>query len=201
MLGPSAAAAQGFVSTVNSLLNASVGMTAANGLRGPAPFGPNSGLGAATGAYSSCTGLRAYAASPVLNPGGLITVPDGIANSLKGNSLPQAPKMKFNIGAQKRIDFSGGWALTPRADLVYTGASYGNIFNGNINRIEGYEVVNAQVQLDAPDDRFFVRAFVQNLFDTAPVTGLYLTDASSGLYTNIFTLEPQRYGIAAGFKF
>jgi hypothetical protein len=86
-------------------------------------------------------------------------------------------------------------------DVVYTGESYGNIFNGPINRIEGYEQVNAQIQLDGPDDRWFVRGFVQNLFDSNAITGLYLTDQSSGLFTNIFTLEPRRYGIAAGVKF
>ena len=32
-------------------------------------------------------------------------------------------------------------------------------------------------------------------------TLLYVTDQSSGLFTNAFTLEPRRYGIAAGFRF
>jgi outer membrane receptor protein involved in Fe transport len=201
VLGPSAGAAQAFVTAANDYLNSTVGLTRATGLRPPESFGPNSGLGAATGAYSSCAGLRALAESPLFDPAGVISVPDGIEVSIKGNSLPQAPVLKFNVGAQKRIEFPGGWALTPRADLVYTGESYGNIFNGNINRIPGYEVVNAQIQLDSPDERFYARAFVQNMFDVAPVTGLYLTDASSGFYTNIFTLEPRRYGIAAGFKF
>jgi hypothetical protein len=46
-----------------------------------------------------------------------------------------------------------------------------------------------------------VRAFVSNIFDSNSITGQYVTDQSSGLFTNIFTLEPRRYGIAAGFKF
>jgi len=46
-----------------------------------------------------------------------------------------------------------------------------------------------------------VKGFIQNLFDANSVTGLYVTDQSSGNYTNIFTLEPRRYGIAAGVKF
>ena len=91
--------------------------------------------------------------------------------------------------------------LTPRADLIYTGDSFGNIFNGNVNKIKGYTQVNAQIQLDGADDRFFVRGFIQNVFDSNDTTGLYVTDQSSGLFTNIFTLEPRRYGIAAGVKF
>ena len=31
--------------------------------------------------------------------------------------------------------------------------------------------------------------------------GLYVTDQSSGNFTNVFTLEPRRYGLTAGVKF
>lgn len=91
--------------------------------------------------------------------------------------------------------------LVPRVDLSYTGKSSGSVFNGNVNRIAGYEVVNAQVQLNGADDRWYVRGFVQNLTKNSAITGLYVTDASSGLFTNVFTLDPRRYGLAAGFKF
>ena len=97
---------------------------------------------------------------------------------------------------------SSGFTLVPRGDINYTGDTWGTIFNKNpIDRIRGYEVINAQVQLNAPDDRFYVRGFVQNLTDNNSTTGLYVTDQSSGLFTNIFTIEPRRYGVAAGFKF
>jgi hypothetical protein len=46
-----------------------------------------------------------------------------------------------------------------------------------------------------------VRGFVQNIFDSDSVTGLYVTDASSGLFSNIFTLDPRRYGVAVGVNF
>ena len=46
-----------------------------------------------------------------------------------------------------------------------------------------------------------MRGFIQNLSDNNATTGLYVTDQSSGLFTNIFTLEPRRYGIAGGIKF
>ena len=101
-----------------------------------------------------------------------------------------------------QYDFAlGDMTLTPRMDVIMTGETYGNIFNGSINQIDGYWQANAQVQLNGADDKWFVRAFVQNMFDDDATTGLYVTDQSSGNYTNIFTLEPRRYGIAAGFKF
>ena len=91
--------------------------------------------------------------------------------------------------------------VVPCVDLTYTGDSYGNIFNGRINKVAGYAQANAQIQLSGVDDKWFLRGFVQNIFDSSSTTGLYVTDQSSGLYTNIFTLEPRRYGIAAGVKF
>ncbi|MEH3105602.1 MAG: TonB-dependent receptor [Sphingomonas phyllosphaerae] len=125
----------------------------------------------------------------------------GVAVNLRDNQLPNTPTYKASIGAQYTIDL-GNFTLVPRADLNYTGNYFGTIFNKSpIDRIPGYEVVNAQVQLNAPDDRFYVRAFVTNLTNNNAITGMYVTDQSSGLFTNVFTVDPRRYGIAAGFKF
>lgn len=193
-----AAGANAFVAAVNGGL----------GLQAPTSFGPNSGL-TSTGAFGICSVLSAQATAI----GGLFggvrvgsTLPDGstvpdVPVNIRGNKLPQAPNYKFSVGAQYTMDFNNGMSLVPRADVTYTGESYGNIFNGNINKIKGYSQVNAQIQLNGADDRWFVRGFIQNVFDNNAITGLYVTDQSSGLFTNIFTLEPRRYGIAAGFKF
>ncbi|WP_206435782.1 TonB-dependent receptor [Tsuneonella rigui] len=200
VVGTSQAAANAFVTNVNNGINASKGLTAANGLRGPTPFPTDSNLGAATGAFSSCDALVAAAANPAL--GGSITVyGGGVPISIKGNELPQAPNFKASMGIQHTIRMNSGMTLVPRADVTYTGESYGNIFNGRINKVQSYIQANAQVQLNGVDDKWFVRAFVQNIFDSNATTGLYLTDQSSGLFTNIFTLEPRRYGIAAGVNF
>ncbi len=187
------------------------------GLRAPTPVpGTN-----ATGAFSVCSALAATIANPSAplralfgtptgplpfqfntNAAGVPTgLPDGNEVDLSGNSLPQAPKFKFSAGIQYTIDFDNGMSLVPRADLTYTGDFFARSFNRPIDRVNGYEVVNAQIQLNGPDERWFVRGFVQNLTKNNAVTGQYVTDQSSGLFTNIFTLEPRRYGIAAGFKF
>ncbi|WP_120716429.1 TonB-dependent receptor [Tsuneonella amylolytica] len=184
------AGANGFVGAVNAAL----------GLRAPTGFGPNSGI-ASNGAFGICSVLAAQAAAPANAPFGIQVLSPGVEVNLKGNELPQAPNLKASAGIQYTAEFGNGMTLVPRFDISMTGRQYGNIFNGNVNRIEPFTQANAQVQLNGPDDRFFVRAFVQNIFDSNSTTGLYVTDASSGLYTNIFTLEPRRYGVAAGFKF
>ena len=150
---------------------------------------------AATGAFGICSVLNTNAAASG------VQVLDGVGVDIKNNQLPQAPTYKFSVGAQYTIDFGNGMSLVPRADLNYTGNFYASIFNQNIDRVQGYEVVNAQVQLNGRNDAWYLRGFVQNLTDNNAITGQYVTDQSSGLFTNIFTLEPRRYGVAVGFKF
>ena len=181
-VGPGGAAlTNGYVTAVN----------AAVGLRAPVAI-PTL---AATGAYGICSALSANAAAAG------VQVLDGVAVNIKNNKLPQAPTYKFAVGAQYTIDFGNGMNIVPRVDLNYTGNINASIFNDNIDRVQGYEVVNAQVQLNARDDRFYIRGFVQNLTNNNAITGQYVTDQSSGLFTNVFTIEPRRYGVAAGFKF
>ena len=129
------------------------------------------------------------------------TVSAGVPVDVSGNQLPQAPKFKIAAGAQYTINLGNGATLVPRADIAYTGSYYARSFNNPIDRIKGYSVVNAQLQLNGAEDRFFIRAYVQNLTKNNAITGHYLTDQSSGLFTNVFTLEPRRYGIGAGVKF
>ncbi len=183
-LAGGAAVSNGFVTAFNQAV----------GLPGPVPVpGTNT-----TGAYSICASMAEFAEASAIP---VEVLGSGVEVNIKGNHLPQAPTYKFAVGAQYSFDLGGGMTLVPRADLNYTGNSYASIFNNNIDRLPGYEVVNAQLQLNGADDRWFLRAFVQNLTDNDAITGQYVTDQSSGLFTNVFTIEPRRYGVALGFKF
>ncbi|MFT6472712.1 MAG: outer membrane receptor protein involved in Fe transport [Afipia broomeae] len=185
------AGANAFVGAVNAGL----------GLQAPTAFPADGGI-ASTGAFSICSVLDAQTANPAFAPLGPISVlSPGVEVNLRGNRLPQAPEYKASIGVQYTADFDNDMSLVPRFDLAYTGEQFGNVFNGNVNRIEPFVQANASIQLNGADNRWFVRGFVQNIFDSNSVTGLYVTDASSGNFTNIFTLDPRRYGIAVGAKF
>ncbi|WP_427964743.1 TonB-dependent receptor [Altererythrobacter sp.] len=181
----SAAAANGYVAAINGGV----------GLQAPVPI-PSTNT---TGAFSFCQALFDNAPTVGALFGG-IEVTSGVPVDIKGNKLPQAPDFKFSVGAQYTW-WLGDLSLVPRLDLTYTGESYGSIFNDQINRIKGYEILNAQIQLNGKDDRWYVRGFIQNITNNDATTGLYVTDQSSGLFTNIFTLDPRRYGVAVGVKF
>ncbi|RXZ65459.1 TonB-dependent receptor [Pelagerythrobacter rhizovicinus] len=182
--GPAPGAAAAFVTTVNTSL----------GLRGPEAFPSDSGI-ASSGAFSICEVLQDNA------PTGFSVLSPGVEVNIKGNKLPQAPEMKASVGVQYTAEFDNGMTLVPRFDVAMTGEQYGNVFNGNVNRIKPFVQANAQLQLNGPDERWYVRGFIQNIFDSSSITGLYVTDASSGNFTNIFTLDPRRYGIAVGARF
>ena len=179
-------AANNYVAAVNANL----------GLRAPTSFGADSGINGATGAFGICSALGAGAAAA-----GMEMLAAGVEVNIKGNQLPQAPTFKWSAGAQYTFEFGDGISAVPRVDYAYTGQTYGNIFNGFVNRIDGFGVINAQVQVNGKDDKWYVRAYIQNATDNNATTGLYVTDQSSGLFTNIFTLEPRRFGAAVGFRF
>lgn len=182
--GPAPGAADAFVAGFNSVV----------GLQAPVEF-PADGNIASSGAFSICDSLKDAA------PAGFEVLSPGVQINLKGNKLPQAPTMKASAGIQYTHEFDSGMTLVPRFDISMTGEQYGNVFNGNVNRLEPFVQANAQIQLNSAEDRWFVRGFVQNIFDSDSVTGLYVTDASSGLFSNIFTLDPRRYGVAVGMNF
>jgi outer membrane receptor protein involved in Fe transport len=195
--------------TAGNALGANTLVTAFNGalgLAGPVPVpGTNT-----TGAFSVCDALAATIANPSAPLRGLFatptgplpfTVATGVAVDLSGNELPQAPNWKFSAGAQYTIRLGNGMTIVPRADFTYTGKFWARSFNRPVDRIDSYEVINAQIQFNGKDERWFARAFVQNLAGSDAITGQYVTDQSSGLFTNVFTLEPRRYGVAAGVKF
>jgi len=199
----SVAGVNAYVNQIQALINGGAipGVVAGAGLQPTTAFPADGGI-ASRGAFSICSVMQATAGTVGNAFGGIEYFSAGVPVNIKGNKLPQAPSYKFSAGVQYTAHLgSNDMTLVPRVDMAYTGESYGSIFNGNVNRIKGYAQVNAQLQLNGPDDKWYVKGFIQNVFDANSVTGLYITDQSSGNYTNIFTLEPRRYGIAAGVKF
>ncbi|WP_448585932.1 TonB-dependent receptor [Thermaurantiacus sp.] len=184
------ALANGFVAAFNAAL----------GLRGPVPIPATN----TTGAFSICNALRDAALGagiPVVTEGANRTLPGGVSVDLTGNELPNSPAFKITIGGQYTLPLGSDWNMVIRGDYNFTDSFFSRTFNRPIDRVPAYEIMSAQVQLNSPGNRWFFRAFVQNAFNSDAITGQYITDPSSGLFTNIFTLEPRRFGIAVGASY
>ncbi|PKP80075.1 MAG: TonB-dependent receptor [Alphaproteobacteria bacterium HGW-Alphaproteobacteria-18] len=123
---------------------------------------------------------------------------EGDAKNLSGNSMPGAPDMTFNVGAEYTWlpGSFGDWGLTGRVDYYRQSDSFSRVYNSPRDKLPSWD--NANVSLAFFNDNHGVRVelFGKNIFDETAITGAYLTDDSSGLYTNIFLNEPRTYGVA-----
>jgi outer membrane receptor protein involved in Fe transport len=126
---------------------------------------------------------------------------NGIEADLSGNELAGAPEFSAKLGAQYAFGVGGGMQLIPRFDYYWRDSFYARIFNKPIDKIDSWDVLNAQITLTSANDTWYVRGYVNNVMDDDNITGMYVTDASSGLFTNVFALDPRTYGLAVGFHF
>ena len=181
---------QGAAST-NAALQAALAANAVPYVPSTAVSGANA-PGAADSAFSSCAGLQALA--PALG----YEYRDGIEVNLKGNSLPNSPEFTVSLGGQYTFYFAGGASLAARLDYYWQDEYTARIFNRQLDRVDAWDVWNAQLTYTSARQNWFVRLFAQNLGDKNNITGIYSTDQSSGNFTNAFFIEPRLFGLTAG---
>ncbi len=166
----------------------------------PPPF---DGLNALTQVlpFSSCPDLQANMPLINLAYGTTYSYTDGVPVNLNGNPLAGSPETSFSLGAQYTFRLGDRLELTPRVDYYWQDDMQSRIYNRPIDRVESWDNINAQITL-APDDyRWYFKVFVQNLNDDDNITGMFLNSAALGLSTNVFLMEPRRYGAAFGINF
>jgi outer membrane receptor protein involved in Fe transport len=150
--------------------------------------------------FSDCAALEA--AMPLFNLGGLpYSYTDAVETDITGNPLAGSPESSFSLGAQYTFRIGDSLELTPRVDYYWQDKSQARIYNRPIDTIDSWDNVNAQITLAPNDSRWYFRVFVQNLNDDDNITGMYLDPAAVGLSTNIFLMEPRRYGASFGIHF
>ena len=109
--------------------------------------------------------------------------------------------MTVSLGAQYTWFLDGGMSLSARVDYYWQDSFFSTTFNRPQDKVDSWDIINAQVVLNGRDDKWYARAFVQNLTDDDNFTGTYQTDPSSGLFTNAFLIEPRLYGLTVGARF
>ncbi|HYD44902.1 MAG TPA: TonB-dependent receptor, partial [Phenylobacterium sp.] len=119
----------------------------------------------------------------------------GIPVSLDGKELPNSPEWTVSLGAQYRWQFDA-WDVTLRGDYYRQAGNYARIYNTVADKLKAWDNVNATLTVNNEDWGLNVQLYVKNLMDDTAITDIYLTDDSSGLFTNVFTLDPREYGIS-----
>src|SRR5215217_2012653 len=132
---------------------------------------------------------------------GAVNPLNGVPDQLGGNELPNSPEFTVSLGAQYRFEFAGAWSATPRIDFYYQASSYSRIYNRINDVLDSYTNTNVSLTFENPDWGVTAQVYVRNVSDEEAITDQYLTDESSGLYTNIFLGEPRTYGVSVTKSF
>lgn len=122
---------------------------------------------------------------------------DGDAKNLDGNALPGTPDTTFNFGAEYTWEgmFNDAWDIRLRGDYYYQAEAFSRIWNTQRDVLESWDNINLSLQLTNTENDWSVEVFGKNITDEEVITGAYLTDDSSGLFTNVFLNEPSTYGV------
>ncbi|KCZ45640.1 TonB-dependent receptor [Hyphomonas sp. CY54-11-8] len=122
---------------------------------------------------------------------------DGDAKNLDGNTMPGAPDTTVNLAAEYTLGGLGGsgWDMTIRGDYYWQAETVSRIWNTPRDQLDSWSNVNLSLLFNNEDTGWGVEVFAKNLTNEEVITGAYLTDDSSGLFTNIFLTEPALYGV------
>ena len=133
------------------------------------------------------------------NPSGCSVQHDGIGIpvNLKGHRIPNAPFGQVGIGVQYAFPI-GDANLTPRVDYYWQSGIFTRAWNDVPDRVSAWDVMNASLQLNPADSKWYMKLFATNVFDKRNVTGAYLQDGNQGLYTNVFVEDPRVFGVSLG---
>ncbi len=168
------------------------------------PFQPGDTAGLCVGAFAGAeaafgVGDVTYVDSngETQTIGGL-TPFDGEAKDLSGNSMPGTPEMTFNAGAEYTFEglFGGDWDIRLRGDYYYQAESYSRVWNTGRDQLDSWDNINLSLQFYNDANGLELEVFGKNIANDDVITGAYLTDDSSGLFTNVFLQEPRLYGIS-----
>ncbi|HEV7157218.1 MAG TPA: TonB-dependent receptor, partial [Caulobacteraceae bacterium] len=163
----------------------------------PAPFLATGGVTVPNSLFAGACTDAGYGVANALFGGGFNTAfENGIPANLGGHQLPNAPHWTVNAGAQYVINMENGWRITPRVDWYWQDHSFARVFNAVNDYLPAYHVVNASLTLASQPMGLEVQLWAKNLFNAQPITGVYLTNDTSGLFQNVFTLDPRTYGVS-----
>jgi outer membrane receptor protein involved in Fe transport len=195
------------LATILTAAAATPGLGGTPGYTELAVLGAPGGAGGATGV---CGGQANYAALGLYNYTGAnvvtngvngVAVGQGVGVSLKGKELPNSPDFTVSLGAQYVVELPGEWRGTIRGDYYWQDSSYARIFNAVDDQLHSWDNVNATLTFANRQLDLDIQLYVKNALNSQPITDAYLTDASSGLFYNTFTVDPRTYGISVTKRF
>ena len=133
------------------------------------------------------------------------------AVSVKGNSLPQAPRNKFAVNASYSFFMEPG-TLTLGATYVWRDKAYSTIFEKSWNEAPTWDQIDLRANWNSADGRYAIIGYVKNVADTegydAAVSGsnrnrnpAIASDNFANGALNLGLTPPRTYGVELQYKF
>jgi outer membrane receptor protein involved in Fe transport len=157
-------------------------------------------VGFTSGQANAFTGVPGTPGGLLYTYTGAATI-DGVAVNLKGRQLPNSPHWTLNFGAQYVFELGGDWKATLRGDYYWQAASFARIYNAINDNLKSWNNLNATLTFSSVEKGLDLQLWVKNLTNNQPLTDTYVTDPTSGMFTNVFTLDPRTYGVSLTKKF
>jgi iron complex outermembrane receptor protein len=133
------------------------------------------------------------------DPGSVVS-PDG-AQTLVGNDLPNAPEVKYTIGANYTFTWTPG-SLTFGGNYSYTDSLQSNVFSDPIATAPSNEITDFRILWNDAENRYTIIGFVKNAFDE---DGYIRSSGSSptavGSRRTVGLIYPRTYGAEVQFRF
>jgi iron complex outermembrane receptor protein len=139
------------------------------------------------------------------------------SQSLKGNSLPNAPKNKIALNANYTWRSVMGGDLTGSVSYIYRDVQFGSLFERSYNKAPDWKQVDARVTWTSENNKQRVIVFVKNVFNDLqydagafgsrfvganinPATGATVL-VNQGIFRTYSVAPPRTYGIEFQHKF
>jgi iron complex outermembrane receptor protein len=120
--------------------------------------------------------------------------------NLKGNQLPQAPDVNFNLSADWEMLNMDAGTLTLHGDTTFTDTQYFDVFNVGRIEADSYWLTGAQLTFEGADSRWAVSVWGKNLTDEEYNTSIIDLQAFFGYdYTHVGARRS--YGADVTFRF
>lgn len=155
----------------------------------------------------------AYLNPEITESGMYVNALTGLAESVEGNVLPQAPENKVAANVSYTWVFDDGSSLMPAVNWYWRDSFTSSVFNNPETFTPDYQQTDARLIWNDADGRFTVIGFMRNVFDEEGYDATSAFRRSSGnqygtptsengmIYqTNTLTL-PRTYGVELQFRF
>jgi iron complex outermembrane receptor protein len=139
-------------------------------------------------------------------PGAKVVNPVNGAQTLEGNSLPNAPEVKYTVGANYTWNFTPG-TFTVGGTYSFTDDLQSNVFNNPNARADSNEIADFRLLWNDAQNRYSIIGFVKNAFDeegfirSAGSSPVAQSPTTLGSRRTVGLIYPRTYGAEVQFRF